>query len=436
MGNRLEIDPDVFNDVYVDYLEDETYCQIFFGGSSSGKSYFLAQRCVLDILRGGHNYLICRNVASTVKKSVFNEIKKAIEFFEVGKFFNKPNETDLVITAKSGYQILFTGLDDSEKIKSITPAKGVITDIWVEECTECEYSNIKQLRKRLRGLSKVKKRIILSFNPILQTHWIYTEYFKKWDESKRSYREERFSILKTTHVDNKYLSDEDRIELEEESDPYWHNVYTLGNWGILGGVIFKNWAMQDLSEIKKTFTSFNNGLDFGFSSDPAACIRVHYDRKHSKLYILDELYDCGLTNDELAKEIKPIVGREPVTADSSEPKSIMELCQRGIQASPAIKGKDSVNFGIQWLQQQDIIIDISCQNAKNEFSSYKWAQTKQGDKLPKPVDRNNHLIDALRYAMETEMNYWRETIKEEKKPADYGGYKRIEDYSSSSWMAV
>lgn len=147
------------------------------------------------------------------------------------------------------------------------------------------------------------------------------------------------------------------------------------------------------------------------------------------------MYERGLTNDDLAKELKPIIGREYIRCDSAEPKSIAELAQRGISTVEAIKGKDSVNFGIQWLQQLEIIIDVSCQNAKNEFGSYKWEENKHGDMLRKPVDRNNHLIDAIRYANELEMVYWRESLKEEPKPRDYGGYNIIDTEDDGSWMA-
>ena len=396
---NLKINKKVFNKVYLPYLYDETGTQLFFGGSSSGKSYFLAQRTVLDVANGGHNYLVTRNVQNTIKKSVFNEITKAISFFKLGGLFNI-NKTDMVITCANGYQILFCGLDDPEKIKSITPQKGVITDIWVEEATETEYAAVKQLQKRLRGKSKVNKRLVLSFNPILQTNWIYKEYFGAWDDSKREYRDNKLSILKTTYLDNKFLTDQDREALENESDPYFYNVYTLGNWGVLGNVIFKNWEMKDLSEIRKTFAQFYNGLDFGFSQDPAALAHMYYDRKRSTLYILDELYQTDLTNDLLANEVKKIIGTQDVTCDSAEPKSIKELKNFGVKAHPAKKGKDSVNFGIDWLQRQKIIIDIHCQNAKNEFQMYRWQEDKNGNVLSTPVDKDNHLIDAIRYGTE------------------------------------
>lgn len=396
---NLKVSKKVFNNTYLPYLDDETGTQLFFGGSSSGKSYFLAQRTVLDVANGDHNYLITRNVQKTIKKSVFNEITKAISFFKLNGFFSI-NKSDMVITCANGYQILFCGLDDPEKIKSITPQKGVITDVWVEEATETEYAAVKQLRKRLRGRSKVQKRLILSFNPILKTHWIFREFFGGWNDSRQEYRDDKLSILKTTYKDNKFLTIQDIQELENETDRYFFEVYTLGNWGVLGNVIFKNWEVQDLSQIRQTLTSFYNGLDFGFSQDPAALAHMAYDRKHKTLYILDELYETELTNDILAKEIKKVIGAQDVTCDSAEPKSIKELKKFGVRAHPAKKGKDSVNFGIDWLQRQKIIIDIHCQNAKNEFQMYRWQEDKNGNVLTTPVDKDNHLIDAVRYGTE------------------------------------
>lgn len=392
------------NQVYKPFLLDDTRTQIFFGGSSSGKSYFLAQRTVLDVLRGDRNYLVFRNVLNTVKKSVFNEITKTIHNMGLSSFFNI-NKSNMVITCSlNNKQILFAGLDDPEKIKSITPIDGVITDIWLEEATEAKYEAVKQLYKRLRGRSKVKKRLILSFNPILKSHWIYKEYFGGWQDDKNFYRDsDNLLILKTTYKDNDFLEEDDIKELENETDRYYYEVYTLGNWGTLGNVIFKNWEVKDLSEIRETFDRFNNGLDFGFANDPAAMIHMHYDRKHKTLYILDEIYQRELTNDLLADKIKRMIGNQYVTCDSSEPKSIRELVAHGVRAIPAKKGPDSVNHGINWLRQQRIIIDVRCQNTKNEFQTYRWKEDKDGNVLPVPVDRDNHAIDAIRYGCEEHM---------------------------------
>lgn len=126
------------------------------------------------------------------------------------------------------------GLDDVQKIKSITPKKGVITDIWIEEATECDENDIKELTKRLRGITKgIKKRITLTFNPILRSHWIFKKYFGNFGDDDKEYRDENLLIQKTTYKDNRFLEQDDIDDLEDETDEYFYQVYTLGNWGVL-----------------------------------------------------------------------------------------------------------------------------------------------------------------------------------------------------------
>jgi phage terminase large subunit len=244
----------------------------------------------------------------------------------------------------------------------------------------------------------------MSFNPILQSHWIYKEYFEniEWADDQTEHKSDDLTILKTTYKDNQFLTPGDIADLENETDEYYYNVYTLGNWGVLGNVVFTNWRVEDLSQIKDQFTNRRNGLDFGFSADPAAVIRTHYDRKKKTIYIFDELYETGLTNDKLAELVKPMIEEDMVVCDSSEPKSIAELQMYGVRAAGAIKGKDSVSHGIQWLKQHTIIIDKSCINAREEFSKYCWKEDRAGEALDQPLDRDNHLIDALRYAYEAD----------------------------------
>ena len=399
---EIEFHTSVLNKAYKPYLDDITPTQFLFGGSSSGKSVFLAQRLVYDLMKGGRNYLVCRQVGRTIRGSVAQEIKKVISDWGVSAKF-EINKTDGTITCSNGYQCIFSGLDDVEKLKSITPAKGVITDVWVEEATETEQGSIKQLEKRLRGGSEdVVKRMIFSFNPIMQSHWIYQEYFSQigWADKQTEYRSDDLLILKTTYKDNRFLTKQDIKRLETEKDSYYYQVYTLGNWGILGDVIFTNWRVEDLSDRLDQFTNHRNGLDFGFSSDPAAMWVSHYDRAHNTIYVYDELYERGLTNDQLAIEINNRIGNDYVVCDSAEPKSIQELQNHGVSARGARKGKDSVNFGIQWLQQQTIVIDTKCVNTKNEISTYHWKQDKDGNAMRIPCDKNDHLIDAARYAHE------------------------------------
>ena len=149
-----------------------------------------------------------------------------------------------------------------------------------------------------------------------------------------------------------------------------------------------------------SFDNYYNGLDFGFASDPAAFIRVHYDKKRKIIYIIDEFEELELTNDMLASRIKEVIGTEYITCDSAEPKSIRELQLMGVRAKPAKKGKDSINFGIDWLKRHEIIIHPNCINFKREMELYQFQSDRNGLYINKPVDKDNHLIDALRYAME------------------------------------
>ena len=389
------------NDAYIPYLNDTTRTQIFFGGSSSGKSFFLAQRVVMDVLKG-HNYLIVRNVANTIKRSVYNQIVKTIIDFNLSEVFQM-SKSEMVITCKrNNRQILFGGLDDPEKLKSITPIDGVITDIWIEEATETAREAYKQLTKRLRGATPdgIGKRIIFSFNPILQTHWIYQEFFWNWDDSKNLYKSDDLLILKTTYKDNKFLTDEDIYALEHETDPYFYNVYTLGNWGVLGKVIFKNWRTEDLSDVIPSFDNIYNGIDFGVT-DPNAFIRVHVNEGQKQIFVFNEYKKSNTLIDELAGELNNRISKDEfIVGDPQGAQDIIEINNRGITVIPAKKGPNSINDGISWLKEYEIIIDIHCQEFKNEIQSYHWQEDKLGNALPKPVDKDNHLIDALRYATE------------------------------------
>lgn len=404
MSRKIEIVG--INDAYWDLIDDQHRLQILFGGSSSGKSVFKAQDVVISLLGGERNWLCCRNVAKTIRTSIYNEIIKEIHRQNVADLF-RVHQSDMTITCRANdCQALMHGLDNVEKIKSITPKKGVITDIWIEEATETKQSDVKQLEKRLRGRASVKKRIHLTFNPILRTHWIYQTYFAgKFSDDDTRYEDENTVIVKTTYKDNRFLEPDDIRALEDESDEYFYAVYTLGNWGVLGDLIFTNWRVANVNDdpIFKTFDIFKNGLDFGYSNDPTALNRMYYHRATKKLYIVDEYNQKEVTNDIIASDIKKIIGNDLVVCDSAEPKSIQELCNYGINAVGAIKGKDSVLHGIQWLKQQEIIIDRQCQNTVNNFQLYHWRKDKDGNVLNAPVDRHNDHIDAIRYSMEGDM---------------------------------
>ena len=398
--NNIDFD-EVLNDKYKPYLDASNWFQIFFGGSSSGKSVFLAQRCIRDILSGGRNYLVIRNISDSIRDSVFKEIKKVIFDWEVEELF-KIRETNMEITCQNGCQIIFKGLNDVERLKSITPIQGVITDIWIEEATETVQDDIKQLLKRLRGGDEeTEKRLIFSFNPINKTHWIYKTYFNEYIEGQ-VFDTEQLLIVHSTYKDNRFLTKQDIYRLEDEKDKYFYDVYTLGKWGVLGDLIFKNWKIMDIknSPIYKTFDRFRHGLDFGYSNDPTAYNKMYYHSATKSLYIVDEWHKKGATNDMIAGAIKVYCDNDLVIADSAEPKSIEELKKYSINATGALKGKDSINHGIQFLQQLKIYIDVSCQETKNEFEQYQWQKNKDGEVLNVPIDKFNHHIDGIRYATE------------------------------------
>lgn len=441
---RVKISRKKINDVYLPFLNCEKRMQIFFGGAGSGKSVFLAQRDILDVLKG-HNVLVCRAVARTLKHSVFAEAVKVIIDWGLSNEF-KINKSDMTITAKNGNQLLFSGLDDVEKMKSITPQKGVFTRVRIEEATEVLPEDIQQLKLRQRGGGEEKpKTLTMSFNPILKSHHLYTTYFapNNWTDSQEVLETDDLLILRTWYVHNRFLTKQD-VKNYEMLTGYFRQVYTLGHFGVLGDVIFDNWVAADLNDPDDEYylppaqrTNTRNGLDFGFSSDPTAMPLTHYDSAKKRIYVFDEMYERGVTNDVLADEIKKLIGTwfvsdktgkvvevgswsdiqnypddeyqkickstEYVVCDSAEPKSIAELQHLGVNALAAKKGKDSVNFGIDWLKQQSIIVDKTCLNTRLELQQYQWKKDRDGNSLKIPVDKNNHIIDGLRYAYENDM---------------------------------
>jgi len=426
---NINIDPRHFNKPYFQFIKDTTRTQIFFGGASAGKSQFVVgQRTVCDLLKGKRNFLIIRNVARTSRTSTFNQVVQTIHGWGLTPHF-KINNSEMTITCSNGYQSLFEGLDNVEKLKSIMPQKGVITDIIIEEATETKHDDIKQLQKRLRGKAGVPKRITLVFNPILRSHWIHEEYFAgRFHDGDRKYQDDGLLIFHSTYKDNRFLELDDIAELEDETSEYFYNVYTLGQWGVLGGVIFTNWKVDDLSLDYLRYDNIKNGLDFGFGEDPAAYNRLHFDRMRKRIYIFNEFHVKGATNPVLANLLRPIVGHELVTCDSAEPKSIQELKDNHINAVGAKKGKDSVNYGIQFLQQHEIIIDKSCQETINEFEQYQWKKLRDGTVLNVPTDKNNHHIDCFvaETLIETRRGLVRiDSLCDKDKVLTRGGYKKI-----------
>jgi phage terminase large subunit len=278
------------NPAYKPFAQAEQPLQIAFGGSSSGKSRFIAQRLVMDLAQGKRNYIAVRKIARSLRDSVWKEINQVIDSAEAGSKF-KLNKTEMTATCiPTKKQVVCFGLDNVEKLKSILPEHGVFTDAWVEEATEITQDDLRQLQRRMRGKAEVSKRITMSFNPIFRDHWIAKKYFPTWADQDTFYQDKEILILKTTYKDNRFLDPFEIKILEDETDQYWHDVYTLGNWGVLGDLIFKNWRIEDVRKLSNfyTFDTFRNGLDFGYSVDPNAFVRLYYHHALKKIYITDD----------------------------------------------------------------------------------------------------------------------------------------------------
>ena len=237
MNVNIKINKEVFNDVYLPYLNNEDRYLIFYGGGSSGKSYFVAQRWIYHLMHPKrYNLLVVRQTGDTNRKSTFPLLKQVISNWNLGKYF-KINESDMRIKCLlTKNEVAFAGLDDVEKIKSITFENGELTTIWIEEATECQEADINQLKVRLRG-GKSKKQMVLTFNPINVQHWIKKHFI----DSKLA------TVCFSTYKDNKFLTDDDRKALEDlkYTDEYTYNVYCLGQWGILGKTVFDARAIQN-----------------------------------------------------------------------------------------------------------------------------------------------------------------------------------------------
>lgn len=233
---NIKISKNVFNEKYLPYLYNDDRFLILYGGGSSGKSYFLGERYTIKLLSPKKcNLIIARKASVSNGKSTFPLMKQVINNWNIRKYFDINNSQMRIKCLLTGNEVIFVGLDDEEKIKSITFENGEVTDVWVEEATECTEKDINQLIIRQRG-GKSKKQLTMSFNPTSVNHWIK----KKFVDTKRA------TLCHSTYKDNKFLTDEDRETLEsfKDTDPYYYDVYTCGKWGVLGKTFFDSNSIQ------------------------------------------------------------------------------------------------------------------------------------------------------------------------------------------------
>lgn len=390
---NLNLSKRIFNDVYYPYLLDySNRYEIYYGGAGSGKSVFVAQKLVIKACSSKRKVLVIRKYGTTLKDSVFQLIKDVLAKWGLLEHC-KINLSTYTITLPNGSVFLFKGMDDSEKIKSITD----ITDIWCEEATELQEDEYAQLDLRLRALSN-NLQLICSFNPVSKVNWVY----KKWFASDQKH--DSTTILHTTYKDNKFLPEAYINALKEKmmSNPTYYRIYALGEFASLDKLVFNNYKIEEFNHalIKGELLV---GLDFGFVNDISALTASVLDEENKCIYIFNEWGDTNKTNDEIAKIISALgFSKSVIVADSAEQKSIEELRRHGIsKIRAAVKGQDSIIHGIQKLQQYQLVIHPNCSGLITELQNYAWQKDRNANEyINKPIDKFNHYIDALRYSLQ------------------------------------
>ncbi|WP_404959960.1 PBSX family phage terminase large subunit [Staphylococcus pseudintermedius] len=388
----------VFNKNIFEILFNYDYfTEVHYGGGSSGKSHGVIQKVVLKALKDWEyprRILWLRKVQSTIKDSLFEDVKECLINYGIWDMCLW-NKTDNKVELPNGAVFLFKGLDNPEKIKSI---KGV-SDIVMEEASEFTLNDYTQLTLRLRERKHKLKQIFLMFNPVSKLNWVYKYFFEHGKPMKG------VLIRQSSYKDNKFLDDMTRENLEmlATRNPAYYKIYALGEFATLDKLVFPKYEKRIISDKEVGHLPSYFGLDFGYVNDPSAFIHVKIDSDNKKLYVMTEYVKKGMLNNEIAQVINDLgYSKEKITADSAEQKSIMEIKANGIdRIVPAMKGKDSVMAGIQFISQFDIVIDERCYKTIEEFDNYTWKKDKNTDEYyNEPVDTYNHCIDALRYAVE------------------------------------
>lgn len=392
---NLTLSKGIFNEAYYPLLWDYSRrYEVYYGGAGSGKSVFVAQKLLAKACTAKRKVLVIRKYGTTLRDSVYDLVKETITKWGLYKYtrFNLSNYT---ITLPNGSVFLFKGMDDPEKIKSITD----ITDVWVEEATELSEDEFTQLDLRLRARVP-SLQLIVSFNPVSKVNWVY----RKWFDDQADYDRAATMILKTTHKDNRFLPPEYVAALEEKakSNPTYYRIYALGEFCSLSKLVFNHWSIEQFDH-----AAINGalciGLDFGFVNDPSALVASVLDEAAKRLYVFKEWGSTNKTNAELASIIEALgFGKSLIVADAAEPKSIEEIRRKGVRKIRACeKGPDSIIHGIQRLQQYEIVVHPSCTGLITELENYSWQKDrKSGEYINKPVDEFNHYIDALRYSLQ------------------------------------
>lgn len=373
------------------------------GGRASKKSTTNAQWIIYKMMQYPlANTLVIRRVFNTHKDSTWTQLKWATNNLNVAhlwQFSKSPLEATYLPT---GQKILFRGLDDPMSITSITVEIGYLCWCWFEEAFQImDEDSFNKVDMSIRGELPPGyfKQITLTFNPWSEKHWLKKRFFDVEDED--------ILALTTNYKCNEFLGEDDRriFAKMKKNNPRRYNIEGLGDWGIAEGLVYENFEELefDYKEIsKQEGVKAYFGLDFGYTNDPTAFICILVNQEQNLLYIFDEHYQKAMSNSDIASMIKyKGYAKETIIADSAEPKSIDDIKKQGIRRiKAALKGKDSILNGIANIQDYKIYVHPKCENTLIELNNYVW-DNKDGVVLNKPIDDYNHLMDALRYAMES-----------------------------------
>lgn len=408
MSKYIKINlPQIIGKGYKSFWNFKGRYKVVKGSRASKKSKTTALWIIYNMMKYKNaNTLVVRKVFRTLKDSCYSDLRWAINRFQVQDYWEF-KESPLEITYKpTGQKILFRGFDDPLKITSISVSVGSLCWCWIEEAYELtDETAFNILDESIRGVVEepLFKQIIISFNPWNERHWLKSRFFDKVDDN--------ILALTTNYQCNEWLDDADKKLFEDmkKNNPRRYQVAGLGNWGIVDGLVYENWQELEfdwreiLNKRQKAKAVF--GLDFGYTNDPAAFFCGILDQDQKEIYVFDEIYQKGMQNTAIYNNIEKLgFKKEIIVADSAEPKSIDHLKGLGLYRIKASKkGKDSINAGIQFIQDFKIFIHPRCVNFLTEISNYAWDKDKFGKAVNKPIDDFNHLMDAMRYALEDYM---------------------------------
>lgn len=391
---------DIVLPAYKEFWKTKKTYVVCKGSRGSGKSKHAALWHIYHMMKYPlSNTLVVRRTERTLRDSCYSDLKWAIHQLGVDEFWNCTVSPLEITYIPTGQKILFRGLDDGYKITSISVPKGFLNFLWFEEFFEISSEDdFDILDESIRGQlpEGYWKRVTATFNPWSESHFVKKRFFDNPADNVLA--------MTTTYLDNPYMSEAD-LQLFEQMkvrNPRRFRVAGLGEFGIAEGLIYEKWRVEDfdVDEVRRIpgiKSAFN--LDFGFT-DPNAFVCEMVDNTNMKIYIFDEWYQSGVTNKMIAAKIKEMgYGGQVIVCDSAEPKSIAELQEEGIKAEPSRKGKDSVNHGIQLIQNYEIIIHPRCIEFRKEISNYCWSKDKNGRPTDKPDHEFSHGMDSMRYGV-------------------------------------